>query len=63
MSALLYKEEAYKIIGVCMDVHRQLGKGFSEIVYKDAIEYECRQKQYFVEREKELFYEIREIRG
>ena len=63
MTALLYKEEAYKIISVCMDVHRQLGKGFSEIVYKDAIEYECRQKQYFVEREKELFYEIREIRG
>ena len=63
MTALLYKEEAYKIISVCMDVHRQIGKGFSEIVYKDTIEYECRQKQYFVEREKELFYEIREIRG
>ena len=34
------QKETYKIIGVAMEVHRILGKGFSEIVYKDAIEYE-----------------------
>ena len=28
---LIHKEEAYKIIGVCMEVHRTLGKGFLEI--------------------------------
>ena len=44
MSDLIYKEEAYQIIGVCMDVHNVLGGGFLEIVYKDAIEYEF-QKQ------------------
>ena len=30
------KEETYKIIGLAMDVHKTLGKGFLEIVYKDA---------------------------
>lgn len=53
MIELIHKEEVYNIIGICMDVHKQLGKGFLEIVYKDAIEYECRQKQYTYEREKE----------
>ena len=38
------QDETYKIIGVCMEVHRILGKGFLEIVYKDAIEYEMRKK-------------------
>jgi GxxExxY protein len=53
MNELIHKDEAYKIIGVCMDVHRELGKGFLEIVYKDAIEYEFKQRLYPYEREKE----------
>lgn len=40
MSQLIDKDEAYKIIGICMAVHRELGKGFSEIVYGDALEIE-----------------------
>lgn len=40
MTNLIYKEEAYKIIGVCMEVHNQLGKGFNEVVYADALEIE-----------------------
>lgn len=31
------KEENYKIIGICMEVHRLLGPGLLEIVYKDAL--------------------------
>ena len=27
MSQLIYKEDTYKIIGVCMDVHRELVSG------------------------------------
>jgi GxxExxY protein len=34
------KEETYKIIGICMEVQRVLGFGFSEVIYKDAIEIE-----------------------
>src|ERR1700739_1769935 len=61
MSELIYKEEVYNIIGMCMDVHRQLGKGFLEIVYKDALEYECKQNEYFYEREKEYLIHYKDI--
>ena len=37
---ILYKDESYRIIGVCMKIHNKLGKGFKEIVYKDALEFE-----------------------
>lgn len=37
---LLYREETGKIIGICMEVHRTLGNGFKEMVYKEALENE-----------------------
>ncbi|MBC3757313.1 GxxExxY protein [Hyunsoonleella sp. SJ7] len=40
MPNLIYKDEAYKIVGLCMEVHNQLGKGFNEVVYADALEIE-----------------------
>lgn len=40
MKELIYKEESFKIIGICFDVHNHLGPGFLEVVYKDALEYE-----------------------
>jgi|SRR5271154_998945 len=48
------KEITYDIIRLCMDVHRQLGNGFMEIVYKDAIEWELRNKTIEYERAKEF---------
>ncbi len=56
MDAIYLKEESYKIIGVCMEVHRILGKGQSEVVYKDALEYEFKINSIPFEREK--IYEI-----
>jgi len=47
------QSETYKIIGICMEVHNNLGKGFSEIVYKDALEVEFKNENIFFEREKE----------
>jgi len=47
------QNETYKIIGICMEVHNNLGKGFSEIVYKDALEVEFKSENIFFEREKE----------
>ena len=40
MADIIYKEESYQIIGLFMEVHTQLGMGFKEIVYKDALEIE-----------------------
>jgi GxxExxY protein len=56
MSDLIYKEESYKIIGICFEVHNNLGPGFLEIVYKDALEYEFKRAGIPFEREKE--YEV-----
>ncbi|MDR1552413.1 MAG: GxxExxY protein [Prevotellaceae bacterium] len=50
---LIYKEESYQIIGKCMEVHNELGYGFLEIVYKDALEILFRQSRIMFEREKE----------
>ena len=48
-----FQNETYAIIGIAMEIHRLLGKGFSEIVYKDAFEYEFQKKGIQYEREKE----------
>jgi GxxExxY protein len=56
MSQLLYHEETYALIGACMEVHKYLGQGFSEIVYKDALEIELELLGIPFEREKR--YEI-----
>ena len=37
MSELLYKEEVLKVVGLCMEVHRELGSGQDEVIYKDAL--------------------------
>ena len=37
---LLYRDEAYRIIGACMAVHKDKGNGFVEPVYQDALEIE-----------------------
>lgn len=52
MPEIFLKEESYKIIGICMDVHNNLGAGFLEIVYKDALEYEFSKAAIPYEREK-----------
>ncbi|ESU24045.1 NADH:ubiquinone oxidoreductase subunit 5 [Flavobacterium saliperosum S13] len=49
----LNAKETYQIIGIFFDVHKNLGKGFSEIVYKDALEYEFQSLNIPYEREKE----------
>ena len=55
------QNETYQIIGICMEVHRILGKGLLEIVYKDAIEYEFKEKIIPYEREKKYEVEYKKI--
>ncbi len=52
MSELLFKEESYKIIGVCMKIHSSLGMGLKEINYTDAIEIDFAEEGIMFEREK-----------
>ncbi|MEX0906630.1 MAG: GxxExxY protein [Balneolaceae bacterium] len=46
------QEQTRSIIGIGIEIHRTLGFGFLEIVYKDAFEYEFRQQDILFEREK-----------
>lgn len=53
------EEETYKIIGICMEVHRNLGPGLLEIIYKDALEIEFKQNNIPFVREKEFSIEYK----
>jgi len=54
MVDLIYKEEAYETVGICMEVHNELGPDLLEIVYKEAIEWELDNRFIHYEREKEF---------
>jgi len=53
MEQIIYKSEAYKIIGACMEVYNILGYGFLEVVYRDAMEIEFLQRNMNYRREEE----------
>lgn len=53
MEHIIFKEESYKITGICFEVHNNLGPGFHEIVYRDALEYEFKKANIPFHREKE----------
>lgn len=50
------KDETDIIIGLAIEVHKILGPGFLEIVYKDALEYELCENDHYYKREEE--YEV-----
>lgn len=50
------QEQTGEIIRIGLDIHKHLGHGFLEIVYKDACEYELYLNDLLFEREK--MYEI-----
>jgi GxxExxY protein len=61
MEEFYLKDETYKIIGLCMEVHTILGKGHSEKVYGDALEYEFKTNHIPYERERKYNIEYKEI--
>lgn len=58
---LIYKEESYNIIGSCMEVHKELGTGFLEPVYQEAVAIQFRNDSISFEKEKELVIMYKEI--
>ncbi len=55
------KEETDLIIGIGIEIHKILGHGFLEIVYKDAFEYEFRKRLTIYEREREFAIPYKDI--
>jgi len=49
------------LIGVAFEIHTILGKGFLEIVYKDAMEYELKKRTILYEREKEYVVSYKDV--
>lgn len=54
MTELLLKEKVYAIVGAAIEVHRELGPDFLEVVYQEAIELELREHGIPFEAQKPL---------
>lgn len=61
---LVLKNEVYTIVGCCIEVWKILGYGFSEVVYKDAMELEFVENELPFKREDELpvFYKTKVLK-
>ncbi len=57
MSELLYKDDTHRLIGLCMEIHRELGKGHDEVIYQDALVVELTRATIAFSRERK--YEVK----
>ncbi|MGE4287697.1 MAG: GxxExxY protein [Salinivirgaceae bacterium] len=62
MVDLIYKEEVYQIIGAAMEVHKELGCGFLEPVYQEALSLEFEERKIPFEQEKEIDIYYKDLR-
>ena len=62
--ALIYPELSRRILGIAMQLHRELGCGFKEKVYQDAFEVLLQENNIPYEREKliHIFYKGKPIK-
>jgi len=63
MAELIFKEEAYAIVGACFEVYKDKGCGFVEPVYQEclAIEFEHRGIPFIAESQLDLYYRQRKL--
>ena len=52
MAELILKDEVFELIGAAIEVHRELGPGFHEAVYHEALEIELRELKIPFESQK-----------
>lgn len=64
MTELLCKEEVYAVVGAAMEVYNELGSGFLEAVYQEALGIELTMRAIPFEAQKELaiFYKGRHLK-
>ena len=63
MTDLIYKDEAYAIMGACFEVYKDKGCGFGEPVYQEclAIELDHRAIPFVAQEQLNLFYRDRKL--
>lgn len=63
MAKLLYKDEVYAIIGAAMEVYNQLGPGFLEAIYQEALEIELSDREipYVSQPELKIYYKEHQL--
>ncbi len=61
MGDILYKDESYQLLGVLFDVHNELGGGFLEAVYSDAIQHELKLRNIPFEKEKQYKIHYKDV--
>ena len=54
MSDIILKDEVYAVVGAAIEVHRELGCGFLEPVYQEAMQIELAERKIPFEAQKEL---------
>jgi GxxExxY protein len=54
MTELIFKDEVFAIVGAAIEVHRELGPGFLEAVYQEAMERELSLREIPFEIQKPL---------
>ena len=64
MATIYLKDESYAIVGAAMEVYNQLGPGFLEAVYQEALEIELGSRNIPFSAQKELgvFYKDRQLK-
>jgi GxxExxY protein len=59
MDELVFREEVYAVVGAAIEVHRELGPGFLEAVYQEAMERELVYREIAFESQRELVIHYR----
>lgn len=61
MGKLLYEDLTYKIIGAAFEVHKELGPGYLESVYEEALCYELDKNRILYQKQVELDVRYKDV--
>lgn len=61
MAELLFKDEVYAIIGAAMEVYNQIGPGFGEAIYQEALEIESDSRKLPNNPQQEIYIDYKGV--